>query len=271
MIYPFDFHVHSTFCDGKSTLEETVKSAIQKGMVSLGFSGHSYTDFDSSYCMSECDTEKYIAKINVLKEKYKDKINIFCGVEKDYYSDINTDNFDYVIGSVHYCKQNEKYIDIDLSVDDFIKSTKLYFNDDYYLFCESYFKNVADVYNRTKCDIIGHFDLITKFNEQDKLFNTNDKRYVDMAISAVDKLLQQNVIFEINTGAISRGYKVSAYPDQFILERIKEKGGSIILSSDCHFKDNLMYDFDNAIDYIKSVGFNKVKSFDKNGFYDVKI
>lgn len=240
-------------------------------MLSLGFSGHSYTDFDKSYCMSELDTKKYIVEINALREKYKDKINIFCGIEKDYYSNINTTNFDYVIGSVHYCKSGERYIDIDLSIDDFKNSTKVYFNNDYFSFCESYFKNVADVYNKTKCDIIGHFDLITKFNAQNKLFDTNDKRYIDLAIGAVDFLQKNDVIFEVNTGAISRGYRTSAYPARFILERVKEKGGSIILSSDCHEKDNLMYDFNNAIDYIKSVGFNTVKSFGKNGFYDVKI
>ena len=47
-----DLHIHSTYCDGKSTLRESVDSAIEKGFATIGFSGHSYTFFDESYCMS---------------------------------------------------------------------------------------------------------------------------------------------------------------------------------------------------------------------------
>ena len=85
-----DFHVHSTYCDGKSTLEETVLAAIEKGIRHLGFSGHSYTPFDEGYCMSPSDTKRYVAEIKTLKEKYKDKIKIYCGIEKDVFSDITT-------------------------------------------------------------------------------------------------------------------------------------------------------------------------------------
>ena len=60
-----DFHVHSTYCDGKSTLRETVEAAIAKGLPALGFSGHGYTHFDLRYCMK--DTCGYIAQINGLK------------------------------------------------------------------------------------------------------------------------------------------------------------------------------------------------------------
>ena len=36
-----NFHTHSIFCDGKSTLEENVLSAIEKEIKILGFSSHS--------------------------------------------------------------------------------------------------------------------------------------------------------------------------------------------------------------------------------------
>ena len=65
-----DYHVHTGYCDGKSTVEEIVLSAIQKGMTEIGFSGHSYTDFDESYCMSLENTRKYIEDVNLCKEKY---------------------------------------------------------------------------------------------------------------------------------------------------------------------------------------------------------
>ncbi|MGN0174386.1 MAG: histidinol-phosphatase [Acutalibacteraceae bacterium] len=271
MIYPFDFHTHSNYCDGKDTLENMVKAAVSYNMKAIGFSGHSYTDFDKSYCMSLENSDKYFSKIKLLKEKYKGKIEIYCGIEKDYYSEIITDNFDYVIGSVHYCKFNEKYIDIDLSPQAFKNSAEEYYGGDYYKFCCDYYKNVADIYNKTHCDIIGHFDLITKFNECNVFFDETDKRYIDTAINTVDALLEQDVIFEVNTGAISRGYKTMPYPSLFILKRIFEKGGDVILSGDTHSAKTLMFGFDKAIDYIKSIGFNSIKAFGENGFYDINI
>ncbi len=271
MIYPFDFHTHTYYCDGKNSLEEMVKSATDKGMRAIGFSGHSFTEFDQSYCMSEESTQKYIAEIKALKEKYRGKLDVYCGIEKDYYSDIDTSPFDYVIGSVHYVKKGEKYLDVDMSEEDFCNSVSQVYGGDFYAFCKDYYKNIADVYNKTKCDIIGHFDLVTKFNEGNKLFDETNKRYVALAINAVDELLKNNVIFEINTGAISRGYKTAPYPARFILERIFEKGGSIILSGDTHSADTLCYAFDYAAKYIKSVGFNSVKTLTEKGFIDIKI
>lgn len=38
-----DFHTHSTYCDGKNTLEEMLDAAIYKKMAAIGFSGHSHS------------------------------------------------------------------------------------------------------------------------------------------------------------------------------------------------------------------------------------
>ena len=57
-----DIHVHTTYCDGKNSAEETVLAALEKNFVSIGFSGHSYTSFESGWCMSEEGTEKYIGE-----------------------------------------------------------------------------------------------------------------------------------------------------------------------------------------------------------------
>ena len=46
-----NLQTHSVFSDGKHSLEENVRSAIEKGMCSLGFSDHSFTPCDTSYCM----------------------------------------------------------------------------------------------------------------------------------------------------------------------------------------------------------------------------
>ena len=53
-----NFHTHTSFCDGKNTPEELVLYAIEQGCAELGFSGHSYVDFDKESCMSYADFEE---------------------------------------------------------------------------------------------------------------------------------------------------------------------------------------------------------------------
>ena len=69
-----NFHTHSCFSDGKNTPEEMVCSAIERGFTALGFSDHSETKCDLSYCMKLADYPAYFKTINDLKEKYKKAI-----------------------------------------------------------------------------------------------------------------------------------------------------------------------------------------------------
>ncbi len=239
-----DYHMHTTYCDGKNTPEEMVLAAIKKGMTDIGFSVHSYTFFDESYCIKEEKIEEYINEISRLKEQYQDKIRILCGVVQDYYATAPTDKFDYVIGSVHYLKCGEKFQPLDLSAEALLKMTNEIFGGDFYLMAEQYFATLSDVVNKTGADIIGHFDLITKFCEQENFFDMRNERYLSAAKKCVDKLISYGKPFEINTGAISRGYRSAPYPALEIIEYIKEKGGRFILSSDAHSTDGLMYQFD---------------------------
>lgn len=238
-----DFHVHTTYCDGRNTPEEMVLSAIDLGMERIGFSGHSYTFFDESYCMSQKRTEEYIKEIATLREKYAGKIRILCGVEQDYYSDAPTDRFDYVIGSVHYVKVKDGYIPVDVSREILEIAVSEHFGGDFYALAEEYFRTSADVVNGAGADIIGHFDLISKFNEDCTLFDEHHPRYVRAWRSAADLLLQKNVPFELNTGAISRGYRSKPYPSPDIIEYIRSHKGRMILSSDSHSRDTLCFGF----------------------------
>ena len=239
-----DYHVHTVFCDGKNTPEEVVKAAIEKGMDAIGFSGHSHTAFDASWCMSVDGTAAYRKEIARLKKAYAGKIKIFCGVEQDYFSDASTEGYDYVIGSVHYLCVNGEYIPVDESAEDLKAAAEKQFGGDMMALCEKYYRTAANVCEKTNCDIIGHFDLITKFNNGGALFDENDPRYIAAWQKAADKLLRSGKVFEINTGAISRGYRTQPYPSADIRSYIKAKGGTFILSGDSHSADTLCFQFD---------------------------
>ncbi len=238
-----DLHTHTSYCDGRDGAETMVLAAIERGVDRLGILTHSYVEFDKGYSISPDDEEKFIAEVNALKKKYKGKIEVLCGVEYDYYATRVSSGYDYVLGSVHYLKPGEEYRSIDMSRESLLSLAEEKFGGDMYAVAEAYYRLVADVVRKTGADVIGHFDLITKFNEGGALFDTSHPRYVSAWRDAVDALIPYGIPFEINTGAISRGHRKTPYPAPDIIEYIRSKGGSFILSSDAHSAGGIAYLF----------------------------
>lgn len=241
---PANYHTHTRFCDGKNSPEEMVLEAIRLGCQTLGFSGHSYTAFDDICCMTEAGTQAYIATIRALREKYREKIEIRLGVEQDYFSDAPTDEYDYVIGSVHYVKKDGCYLAVDASSESQLDTVRRFYGGDFYGFIEDYYDTVADVYRKTRCQIIGHFDLITKFNAAHDLFDPQHPRYRAAVSKALDALMKAPVTMEVNTGGIARGYTAEPYPSRDILTRWLAAGKPILYASDCHNAQQLLFGYD---------------------------
>lgn len=240
-----DFHCHTNFCDGENSPEEMVLAAIEKGMTELGLLCHSYTFFDGRYCIKEENVDKFIAEINRLKEKYSGKIKLYCGVEQDHFSEHSTDGFDYIIGSSHYMLIDGYYYSVDSKSEWFMDMLEKKFDGDFNALAEIYFEQAANIIEKTDADIIGHFDLISKWVEKENFADKiNHPEYLAAAKKAVDKLIPYGKPFEINIGAIARGLRTHPYPSAEIISYIKEKGGKLMLSSDCHSKENLCYQFD---------------------------
>lgn len=250
-----DFHMHTTYCDGSNSAEEMVLAAMDKGMTHIGICTHSHTAFDDRYCIKKEDISVFQAEIAALKEKYKDKIVLLCGVEQDYFGTESTDGFDYALGSVHYVKKGDVYIDVDLDADCLQSEIEKHYGGDALGFAEDYFAEVGDVLRVTGADIIGHFDLVSKFNEKTPIFDESHPRYIAAWQKAMEKLLPYNRPFEINTGAISRGYRTTPYPSKAQLEYIYKNGGKIILCSDAHNTDSICCSYKEAAALAREIGF----------------
>lgn len=239
-----DFHTHTVYSDGKHTPEEMVLAAIEKGMDAIGFSEHSWVGFDPEPNMPIEKISAYQAEIRALQEKYRNQIRILCGIEQDYYTEQEAAGFDFIIGSVHYVCNNGIHIAVDDTPEILRRGIDEQFSGDVYALTDAYWSNVADVVRKTHCNLIGHLDLIRKFNRDGAFFDETNPRYQDAAVHAVDTLLETGVPFEINTGAISRGYQELPYPAPWLIEYIHSKGGQFLLSSDSHRKDTLCFRFE---------------------------
>ena len=264
----YSYHIHSNFSDGKNAPEEIVLAAIEKGFVSIGFSDHGYTNYDLRYCMK--DQTGYINEIKNLKEKYKNQIQIYLGVEEDAFHPLNRNDFDYIIGSCHYGFCNNNYYPIDSNYDYFKKCLEA-FGNDHLAFAESYYSNFCEYITNRKPDIIGHFDLITKFDELDESLFLQNQKYTEIAEKYILKAIQSSCIFEINTGAIARGLRTTVYPFENLLHILRKENAPIILSSDSHSIDTLDFRFYETKKYLKDIGFYKITALVDNAFKEFNL
>lgn len=244
-----DYHNHTTFCDGKNTAEEMVMAAIALGMDEIGLSSHAHQPFDPDYCMSEEGSAEYRVEVARLKKKYEGKIKIFCGVEKDIFSKEDTSGLDYVIGSTHYFHFGNEYPAVDAGADVLADAIERFFGGDALAMCEAYFENVSKIGEVLHPTIVGHFDLVTKYNKDGRFFDESDPRYVAAWQKAADRLLETCALFEVNTGGMFRAGTARPYPSPEIISYIKERGGEFILSSDSHSTKSLCWKFDGYEKY----------------------
>lgn len=242
-----NFHTHTLFCDGADTPEQIVQAAIAEEMTALGFSAHSFTDFDLSYCIKPENISVYKNEIRELKRRFHGKINIYCGFELDLYSSTAAyKDADYIIGSAHYIKLGKNFLSVDESRERQIADADRFFSGSLEKYAAAYFETAAEICEKLHPDFIGHFDLVNKFNEGGNLFDSSCGIVKNAWQEAAKRLCESGVPFEINTGAIARGKRTTPYPDIDMAEFIAQHGGKFILSSDCHDKSKLLCGFEDA-------------------------
>ena len=216
-------------------------------------------------------TVSYIQTIQELKEKYRNAITIYLGIEEDMTCRIPSKApYDFVIGSVHFLPNKGTPVPIDWDEEKFQRLLKEGYHNDIFALTEDYYRNVARMKDYAEVDIIGHLDLVSKFNEQESYFSFDDPRYLNQVSECIHSL-GSSKIYEVNTGAIARGYRTSPYPHQIILTMLKELGASIMINSDCHNRAYLDCAFTETIQLCKDIGFHEVMVLKNGEFLPVDI
>lgn len=238
-----DFHMHTTFCDGQASPEEMVRAAIEKGMRRVGLVAHSnLAHLWGSDVMRRERLPSFRAEVARLKEQYRDRIEIFCGLELDHDEPVEPSDYDYLIGSVHWMEKDGRFISA-LHQHVWDEQLETVYHGDALAFTEDYFAAVRGLAEKP-IDVVGHFDICNRCNVDEKYFSERDPRYLRAATDAADALLALDIPFEVNMGVMGRGYRSKPNPDEEILRYIASRGGRVILSSDAHCPATVGYGFD---------------------------
>ena len=247
-------HSHTSFVDGRDTAEEMTQAALALGFHTLGFSEHGHADYDDCSMAPEQESE-YRAEIRRLRAKYAGQIHILLGYEHDWFSPVNVADYDYYIESVHYLPADGGYWSVDWTRPKLEAAIARHYGGDPYAMCRDYFRTVCESNEGTGAAILGHIELVMKFNEKRDLFDDADPRYLGPALECAELAARSGRLVEINTGAIARGYRTQPCPGPAMLRRVAECGGRILLTSDCHNRDFLDCGFAEAAGLARACGF----------------
>lgn len=250
-----NLHAHSTYDDGKSTLRAMVEASMAAGLTSLGFSVHSPLPYENDWGVAQTRLDAYLAEIAALRAEYAGRIELFAGVEWDILTRMDLTRFDYAIGSVHHIPSGSPPSCVDASAAVTADVIARYYGGDADAAAEAYFAQYDAVAAQPLAAVVGHLDLLTKFDEPAPLFNAASPRYRRAALAAMEKLVRADKIFEINTGAISRGYRSAPYPSRELLCALREMGGKITISADAHHVSGAACAYGQALSLAKACGF----------------
>jgi histidinol-phosphatase (PHP family) len=253
MIYRTDYHMHSTFSDGRSLPEDYITPAIAAGISEIGFSEHLtlFKDLED-WNMNPLNVPLYIDHIRKLREKIKN-IKIKIGLEVDFIEGKEEEirdflrplPLDYIIGSVHYL--GEKTVDVGPEFYEGKSIDRLF---------ESYFDSVAAAVASGIFDVIGHCDLI-------RIYGYKPDADQEPLYRKLAKLMKvHDVAFEVNTNGRNRPL-ADFYPDRRFLYVFREENVPVCVNSDAHMPSRVGQYFDEAYELLRYTGFTEMAVFDK--------
>jgi histidinol-phosphatase (PHP family) len=253
MFYKTDYHIHSTFSDGKSEPEGYLDDAIRAGMREIGFSEHLNLFVpDQEWCMDPERTHEYIHHIRKLSSRRKDiqirvgfEVDFFEGREREIYDFIGSLDLDYVIGSVHY--MGDTTVD---SSPEFFTGKNI---DDIF---RSYFELLFQAVGSGLFDIIGHCDLLRIYNHVPSF----DPGYLYRELAR--RMSRHDVAFEINTNGRNRPL-ADFYPDRRFIRLFREENVAVCVNSDSHFPSRIGQYFDEAYRLLRDAGYTEMCVFRK--------
>ncbi|MBI2611706.1 histidinol-phosphatase HisJ [Candidatus Gottesmanbacteria bacterium] len=274
-IFLFDYHVQALAHErgSKLRIEETIESAIEKGLSAICLTDHFPLPSDFTDLTKDVRVKYpgYVDKVISAKEKYKNDIEVLLGAEFDWLSSYeewieNAEKqypFDYVIGSVHFLDN----IPIDYTKEYFVKAIKTYGGIKSLI--TKYYENVRKVSISNLFDSIGHLDRIKVFNDGN-FFSEKVDWYRMEVLKTLDVIAKYTKTIEVNTAGLNRVCQ-STYPSLWILKEAKKRGINLTLGSDAHFPQKVGRNLDIAVSLAKQAGFTSLVRFKNRTKIEVKI
>jgi histidinol-phosphatase (PHP family) len=269
----FSYHGgHSgEFCGhAKGKLEAVVQRAIEAGFTHYGLSEHCprYREQDlygeehaagMTTASLLASFQAYITEAFALRERYADRIQVLVGFETerlppgDWLARMRELRalapFEYVIGSVH--DVDGVWVDYKREVTEALAEqvggrARLQ---------ARYFDDVADMVRALQPEVVGHIDLIRKFEGEGASIDRAAWPHLEAALEAVR---DAGAALDVNCGASRRGLS-PVYPLPSILQRAREMNIGVTLGDDGHGAHDVGVGLDSCMQAITAAGYRELR------------
>jgi histidinol-phosphatase (PHP family) len=292
-------HTHCDFCDGTTSAAAMADAAQKAGFSVLGFTSHAPLPFSTAWNMDPDDMTDYVRTIRGLAATHAPALEILAGLEVDYIEGLcgpadgrfSAFKLDYTIGSTHFvtpsgvpatvistppsCLDQRGEPTFGFTVDepeaDFDRHLEEFYAGDSMQMVADYYTALTACIRTGGFDILGHFDLIRKNNHGQSKFSEDSALYREAAMQAVEALRGTEIIVEVNTGAMTRGYTTSPYPALWILKELKTRGVPICVNADAHAPSHLLIHREAALRLASEAGYRVLTIPTKLGRQEIPL
>lgn len=237
--------MHSNYSDGTSTIEDLVKSAIEKGLTTICITDHMPLPFETYYAVGMDKIQIYRDEIDSLGQLYCHKLTLLKGLEIEYMPEISgwiepivDMGWDFLIVSVHGLLIDNSHYLVNENETEFEKTLDTVFKGDIQAFCRQYYHTVQQAVKESRCDIVGHLDVIKKYNHANKYFDETSFWYQELVEETLDVIKSCHLKMEINTAGLIHPVH-EAYPSPWIITSAIKRGISFVMGSDSHTPETL--------------------------------
>jgi histidinol-phosphatase (PHP family) len=186
----------------------------------------------------------------------REETDLRLGIEADFVAGredrmanlLDAREWDYVVGSVHFLSDRSLDMEGDWDVWRSGSPEKVW---------SRYFETLGEAARTGMYDILAHPDLVKVWGNEGPQPAGDLRRYYELAMEGIE---ESDVAIEVSTAGLRKPVG-EIYPARAFLEMCLEAGCPVSLSSDAHTTDDLAYRYEEAVEYLDSVGVSELAVF----------
>ncbi|HTR72035.1 MAG TPA: histidinol-phosphatase [Solirubrobacteraceae bacterium] len=266
-----DYHLHLRPDDLGAKAEDYFSESVvasyrtvaeERGIAELGVSEHVYR-FEQALAVWRHPLwrEFAIDDLDAYCEFVRERTDLRLGIEADFVAGsedrmanlLETRDFDYVVGSVHFLR------DESIDMDDHTIWGAGHSPEEIWT---CYFEALGAAARSGLFDILAHPDLVKVWGRShpERPFPEGDlRRYYEPAIEAI---AETGIAVEVSTAGLRKGAQ-ELYPAPLFLAMCREAGAPVTLSSDAHRPEDVGADYDQALELLGEVGYTELCLFER--------
>jgi histidinol-phosphatase (PHP family) len=263
-----DYHLHLRLDDVAATaaehfaaanVERYREAASERGIAELGVSEHVYRFTQALEVWGHPLWREYAHDdLDAYCGFVRESTDLRLGIEADFVRGaedrmanlLETRDFDYVVGSVHFLRDHALDMD-DYSVWGTGRSAEEIWRE--------YFLTLGEAARSGMFDILAHPDLVKVWGRDRPLPDGDLRRYYELAM---DGIAESGIAVEVSTAGLRKRAQ-EIYPAPAFLEMCLEASAPIALSSDAHRPEDVGADYDQALELLDRLGVGELCVFDR--------